>query len=530
MRTRHRFLAWMVFFLISAAVAVAEPFSVDLYLDNSTDKSLTFGMDDTLCLVGLPPIFYPADNAIWLEGPGDVTTALWDEDFSVLSTYIKKDANAAMWKLYAPKSMKITFKSHDLPAGAFLKIYKEVDGEDEAIAIVDGTVLNATTDTTYLIDYRKNAGTPPAMPCPPVRQFQMLSSAKSLSIDIDVPDGYYLGADTAVHTFGLIEDSDDWGEYKYFIDFDGDYGTFDAATKTLTMTDMTNVARIQFGYWFTDGTNSTEKSTVIVDVTQLMTTSLVKKTDAATGASITGDIVAVDPFAEEYDGTILTYRIDLNTASELTLMVDAPQVVTPGYDSYLVQYCLTETADALGEYVDIPAAGTSLNLLSLTQYLHLKVTLRGKCEPGLVAPMIAIDDDLVFLESVKFSLLVNGTLDIDGNGLISEEDAIMMYNFIALGGVDFPEFFDVDTITQGIDRTRVDGENALATLTSVPDFLDYDENGLISVEDAIMMYNFIALGGVYHPNHITENQIIQGIDALKVDAGTALENFKKYAY
>ena len=114
--SRNRIL--LVAFLMAglAAIAVAETFSVDLYLDNGTAKSLTFGMGAARELAGVPPFQAPANlNVVWLEGPGDVTDAKIDEDFSKLSTYIKENANAAMWKLYVRNAMKITFKSTNTP-------------------------------------------------------------------------------------------------------------------------------------------------------------------------------------------------------------------------------------------------------------------------------------------------------------------------------------------------------------------------------------------------------------------------------
>ena len=87
----------------------------------------------------------------------------------------------------------------------------------------------------------------------------------------------------------------------------------------------------------------------------------------------------------------------------------------------------------------------------------------------------------------------------------------------------------VEDIIQGIDETQVDAEAALALLKTLAAFLDYDENGDITEDDAIMMYNFIALGGIDDPESMFVEDIIQGIDETQVDAEKALENFKKYA-
>ncbi|MBP5671805.1 MAG: hypothetical protein J6X49_05410 [Victivallales bacterium] len=520
----------LVAFLMAglATVAVAKTFSVDLYLDNGVAKSLTFGMGASRELAGVPPFQAPANlNVVWLEGPGDVTEAKIDEDFSKLSTYIKEDAKAGVWKLYVRNAMKITFKSANIPSGAYLKLSVE-DGEDEAIDIVNETVVNATADTTYLIDYRETSSTTVALPCPPVKKVQMSSAMNSLPIDFDIPDGYALAADSAVKAFKAEVEEDDLGEYTVFTELDGNYGTFNAAAATLNMTNMTNVARIQFEYWFKKGTDSTEKAVVIVDVTKGLMTTLVKKQDAATGDLIGGAVVAVDPGVDGYDGTILTYKIDFDDASagkKLDITVSTPKFA-PTAEAYSVQYCFTNEEDGEGQYADLPG---SYDVAASSIYLKVKATLTDKCEPGYVTPTIAIGDNTVELEPVQFILVSGGTMDIDGNGAITEDDAIMMYNFIALGGIDDPESMFVEDIIQGIDETQVNAEAALATLQSLAAFLDYDENGVITEDDAIMMYNFIALGGIDDPESMFVEDIIQGIDETQVNAEKALENFKKYA-
>ena len=88
--------------------------------------------------------------------------------------------------------------------------------------------------------------------------------------------------------------------------------------------------------------------------------------------------------------------------------------------------------------------------------------MTSKCEAGDVTPSITpADGEEIEMESVYMTVLSGGTMDIDGNGVITEDDAIMMYNFIALGGIDDPESMFVEDIIQGIDETQVDAEKAL---------------------------------------------------------------------
>ena len=153
--------------------------------------------------------------------------------------------------------VKISFvlAAGSVPAGAVLKVYP-VGAESEAIALTDGTVLDAKADTTYLIDYRKTASTPMALATPPVKQVQMRRGTMSLAIDFDIPDGCTLKGDANVLAFAhSVED-----ETVVYNVLDGQYGTFNANTATLNMTNMTNVDQIRFNYWYTDGTRTCHHS------------------------------------------------------------------------------------------------------------------------------------------------------------------------------------------------------------------------------------------------------------------------------
>ena len=161
--------------------------------------------------------------------------------------------------------------------------------------------------------------------------------------------------------------------------------------------------------------------------------------------------------------------------------------------------------------------------------------MTAKCEPGYVKPVITIDGNAVELEPVQFILVSGGTMDIDGDGIITEEDAIMMYIFVLMGGVDNPDDISEETLLQGIDdnkQDKVDAAAALAMLQALPAFLDYDGDGTITEEDAIMLYVYILMGGVDNPDDISADTLLQAIDENKQDqakAETALANFQKYS-
>ena len=376
---------------------------------------MRFGLDSAEGLVPLPPIAF-AQNIAWLEGPGDITisTTNHDDVFSKLGEYIKADADAALWQLYVRDSMKISFvlAAGSVPAGAVLKVYP-VGAESEAIALTDGTVLDAKADTTYLIDYRKTASTPMALATPPVKQVQMRRGTMSLAIDFDIPDGCTLKGDANVLAFAhSVED-----ETVVYNVLDGQYGTFNANTATLNMTNMTNVDQIRFNYWYTDGTRTSDKAIVFVDVTDSLMTTLVKKADAATGKTYSGSVIAVDPDADGYTGTVLTYKIELDNAAvgkDLTLKVRTPKF-NPAADAYSIQYCFTDSEDGEGAYVDLPEDGAVYNATAATIYLKVKATLTSQCEAGDLVPSITpADGDEIEMEAVYMMINGGGTMDIDG--------------------------------------------------------------------------------------------------------------------
>ena len=526
---KRRTFLWFAALVMGIAMsAQAAQFKIGIHAQGSAKEWLTLGMNPTSSTAAIPPPFYAsAEFLSWLEGPGDISVAYAAEDFSKLSIYIKEEAEAALWKVFVRDEQKFTFElmSGTLPADCVLKLYPE-DDEANAVNLQNGTEVTMQANTMYLIDYRETSSTVAAVACPTVKHFQMTRSTQPVVLDLDVPEGYTLAADSAVIAYKS-------GEGGMYSALTGSYGSFTAATSTLKLTKTTDVERVQFNYWYKKGTLVTEKAVVIVDVNSGLATSLVSRVDAATSTAYTGAVVTVDPADESYAGTLLTYKLDFDDVTagqELTYNVQTPLKLIGINDSYAVEYAFSDTEDYTGDYTAMPADGAKYTSNASTKYLKLKVTVTDKCESGEVEPSITTaDSETIEMEKVLFYVYNGGTMDIDGNGVITEDDAIMMYNFIALGGIDDPESMFVEDIIQGIDETQVDAEAALALLKTLAAFLDYDENGDITEDDAIMMYNFIALGGIDDPESMFVEDIIQGIDETQVDAEKALENFKKYA-
>ena len=459
---KKRTFLWIAALVMGIAVSAhAATFTMGINSNNSQGGAwLTFGMGSERSIAGIPPIFYAsAEFLSWLEGPGDIDVAYTVDDFSRLTIYIKEETNAALWKVFVREEQKFTFKliSGALPAGSVLKLYPEGD-EGSAVNLTDGTDVNMQADTTYLLDYRETSGTAIGLACPTVKHFQMTRSTTPVVLDLDVRAGYTLAADSAV----IAYKAEEGGMYSPLA---GNYGTFTASTSTLKLTKTTDVDRVQFNYWYKKGSTTTEKAVVCVDVNSGLATSLVSRVDAATSEPINGAVVMIDPDKDGYAGTILTYKIDFDDVSagkELTYNVQTPLRLVGTSDSYIVEYAFSDTEDYAGEYTALPAAGAKYTSNASEKYLKLKVTLTGMCESGEVEPSITTADaETVVMEKAIFYLFNGGTMDIDGNGVITEDDAIMMYNFIALGGIDDPESMFVEDIIQGIDESQVDAEKAL---------------------------------------------------------------------
>ena len=528
-----------------AAMVRAAEFTMNVSVDGK--DILNFGLarnaaDDSQSKIGIPPDFGPAiAKIVYLEGPGDVDTADIAEDFSKLSRYIKEDADAALWKLVVEKAtdnMTLAFafpQGVSLPAGSYLAIYP-ADDETAAVDLTSGATLsNVAMGDEYIIDYRSSKDKEPAPLAPIARTFAILRATGPQQLVFDeIPEGFVLKADTGVTAFKL-DDND------VYTSLGDGYGTvaINGGTATLTLTKLTDVARVQFAYWYesTDGAVKTENAAVIVNVNSGVSLTLEKRLNAADQTAIPRATIAVIPDEEGYDGTYVVYKVELADSFQTKALtyglVKEPE--TPGKDSFVIQYDFALAGDAVpGDFKEMPADGVAKDGDvdgNATFYLWLKVKApSSNCDNREVTPLVKDgEEELGSFEKTKFVIISSGTMDIDGNGTITEDDAIMMYNFIALGGIDDPESMFVEDIIQGIDETQVDAEAALATLKSLAAFLDYDENGAITEDDAIMMYNFIALGGIDDPESMFVEDIIQGIDETQVDAEKALENFKKYA-
>ena len=138
---KRRTFLWIAALVMGLAMsAQAATFTMGISPNDTPEGAwLTFGMNSTKSIAGLPPIFYASAELLsWLEGPGDIDVAYNVDDYSRLTIYIKENANAALWKVFVRDEQKFTFKlmSGSLPAGSVLKLYKEGDEALKSMASI----------------------------------------------------------------------------------------------------------------------------------------------------------------------------------------------------------------------------------------------------------------------------------------------------------------------------------------------------------------------------------------------------------
>ena len=109
-------------------------------------------------------------------------------------------------------------------------------------------------------------------------------------------------------------------------------------------------------------------------------------------------------------------------------------------------------------------AGAFLQKIRVLQYPRALNHAVASEESGSVLPTIAFEDNTIEMEAVRFTVLSSGTMDIDGMNGPTVEDAIMLYNFITYNGITNPNRVTVSRLTSGIDdKTKVDVSGPEAT-------------------------------------------------------------------
>ena len=537
MKTSTRITTLLSVFLF-ALVASAE-FVYQVSFEADAAPTLMFGIvSEDKASVPYPPYGTPADGAInhiFFVGSGNAASPQ-AVDFGQLacSYYTGLDSDKVVWQLQSISDAKVYFKLVSGAAPASLTID---DGEVAPVAIDENPVA-IEKGKTYFI--RANGST-----IKPIGTLEVsvIGGNDSFSFKEPYPEGYEITESDKVYAFkadGTAIDANN-------ITLASNNGVINVANGPA------DAAYLQYGFEYKAG-EETLNSVVVVEIAESVSTELT----GIAYAAYEGDVIATDdedneikgdadptttkvfnvPTTDDAKTVYLSFTYGIATAlaaNEATLAVD----YLPVTDQYEV---VTDAASPAGatrivlgdttKNANDECKFTGLNIpANSTATLTLVLKLGADAAQANVLPSLTINGETLDLTAVYVNPVgTNGTLDIDGNGIVNEEDALMFYLFVALGGVDDPDGMYVDDITQGIDETVVDAEKALENLKKLPAFLDYDGNGIIAEEDALMFYLFVALGGMDDPDGMYVDDITQGIDETIVDAEKALETFKKYAH
>jgi len=140
------------------------------------------------------------------------------------------------------------------------------------------------------------------------------------------------------------------------------------------------------------------------------------------------------------------------------------------------------------------------------------------------------EDNENFPRELQAILLKFGTLDFDGDGLVTLDDATYFYNFMSFGGIKNPR------ITPTTIMGFIENPNEEKASIALDYFLNnIDENNFDDsasgtlLDDATYFYNFMTLGGVQNPRISAGVLMTFTEDAKEEDAEIALGKLKELA-
>lgn len=467
--------------LASLAVSAAE-FTVDIKIGDL--KSLSFGFQDTSVIdpeSPIPPNFPAAGiKYLYFQGHGDEDDPLSQTSLAqCYAKYFPTSQTAATWRLVSETNTSIAFSlaAGEIPTGATLQIRKENDAP-AATTIADGTSFSVENGVSYLIEYAKD-GTTPVLPAPPANSHNLAIIAAKGDYALDLPKAPE-GFTTQVLTDTLKA-------------FDQNGNSIEAAISitedaSLTLGDVPEeLATITFRYVFTDGAVSSDAASAIVTVSKAIAATLVSD-----------KTVLIDPLSISTGEDFLSFDIEyalkaakLNEPLPFSFTLPAWNT---GDDKLLViaETAITKVDDAT------TSAGTidlSKGTITVTETdATLRLTIQASKQIKFGGPIYAAINDLPIAAPY---LIVKGsqTLDFDGDGEITIDDANYLYNYVVTFGCD--EYtMATDIMAFGTKAaTEEKAELALTYFKNNLQSLDFDSDGEITIDDANYAYNFIVTFG-----------------------------------
>ncbi len=549
--------------LLLTAIIQAADFSYGIYsVEGAEDAkyTLTFGLTTGVPQIGpMAPGMSNAVNYIYIKGGGAIDDPLagW---FEVLGSDIRESTVSATWEIPVEGATKDWFlkkraASGNLPAGAELQL---LDKEDLNTVICDiaqlpaeGAKISLETGKEYLIRYRENATAQWAPAAPMSKEFTMLRQPNgTLVMNLTKPDGYNIAFGDSIIGFELI----DGNEVESPIV--GIFGNVDVNTLTYTLPgnfEGKTPLFVQLQYQYTkDGIESNYaliKIKLEVGISANLTVKNAITKDPEDEANeistpIETRAVFVDSSADDYIATELVHRVTFGETLEdtdFTVTVNFPNKTNAGIDPF--PYTIVENSfqvkigdEAWANAAVVPGRPAdkpqfTFSRTSIDTDIQIKFRVKLLSNDGesdyVLTTIDGNTEDTVetTLSNVLFFILSGATLDFDNDGNADLIDVLLLYNFIAADGVLYPDDVDIDTLDFGVGSA--DPEYALDLFKSVPQFLDFDKNGVIELNDVLLLYNFITGDGILYPDDID-------VDTLNFGAGSenpeaALEFFRQQA-
>ena len=461
--------------LASLAVSASQ-FTFDINIGDL--KSLSFGLQKTTTIdqestidpeSPIPPNFPAAGiKYLYFQGHGEKDDPKSQADLAqCYAKFFPATQTAATWRLISETSTSIAFQLADgtIPENATLQIRKESD--TAATPIANGASFSVENGVSYLIEYAEAGAT--VLPAPPANSHALAIIAAKDSYSLDLPQAPE-GFTTQVLTNTLKA-------------FDQDGNSIEATLSiteagVLTLNDVPeNLASITFQYIFTNGTVSSDAASAIVSVSKAIAATLVSN-----------KTVLIDPLNEDTLSFQIEYAL---TTSDAKLNKPLPFSFTlPAWNTgdekllTIAETAITSTTDASA--IDLTEGTITVTETNAT----LLITIQASKQIKFGGPIYAAINDSPIAAPY---LVVKGsqTLDFDGDGEITIDDANYLYNYIV--NLNCSEYTTAtDIMSFGTKSATEDkAELALTYFKNNLQSLDYDGDGEITIDDANYVYNFI---------------------------------------
>ena len=399
--------------LASLAVSAAQ-FTFDIKIGDL--KSLSFGLQETTAIdpeSPIPPNFPAAGiKYLYFQGHGEEDDPKSQADLAqCYAKFFPTTQTAATWRLVSETSTSIAFQLADgtIPENATLQIRKESD--TAATTIADGASFSVENGVSYLIEYAEAGAT--VLPAPPANSHALAIIAAKDSYSLDLPQAPE-GFTTQVLTNTLKAFDQNGNSIEANLNFtDG----------KLTLGDVPeDLASITFQYVFTNGTVSSDAASAIVSVSKAIAATLVSD-----------KTVLIDPLSAGNEDT-LSFQIEYAlTTSDAKLNEPLPFSFTlPAWNTG-DEKLLTTTSIAITSTTDATASAGAIDLtvgtITVTETnATLLITIQASKQIKFGGPFYATINDSPIAAPY---LVVKGsqTLDFDGDGEITFDDANYFYNF-----------------------------------------------------------------------------------------------------